>query len=80
MFDKYNANKIRFKSPSSIIRFFYFNKDSENLNDKGNKINTDLHNVNINITNNEVDYFIEGKINVENLIKEYIEKYGEEGE
>ena len=72
MFDKYNANKIRSKRPSSIIRFFYFNKDNENINDEWNEINTGLHNVNINITNNEVDNNIEGKINVENLIKEYI--------
>ena len=80
MFDKYYANKIRSKSPSSIIRPFEINKDNENINDAGNEFNTDLHNVNININNNDVDNNIEGKANVENLIKEYKEKYGEDEE
>ena len=33
MFDKYYANKIRAKSPSSIIRPFEVNKDNENIYD-----------------------------------------------
>ena len=80
MFDKYYANKIRSKSPSSIIRPFEVNKDNENIYDFKNDLNTDINNVNININNDEVINNNEGKTNVENLIKEYKEKYGEDEE
>ena len=75
MFDKYYANKIRAKSPSSIIRPFEVNKDNENIYDFKNDLNTDINNVNININNDKVDNNNVGKANVENLIKEYKEKY-----
>ena len=78
MFDKYYANKIRSKSPSSLIRPFEITKDNENIYDEKNAFNTDLNNININ--NNETDNNNEGKVNVENLIKEYKEKYGEDEE
>jgi hypothetical protein len=80
MFDKYYANKIRAKSPSSIIRPFEVNKDNENIYDFKNDLNTDINNVNININNDKVDNNNVGKANVENLIKEYKEKYGEDEE
>ena len=80
MFDKYYANKIRAKSPSSIIRPFEVNKDNENIYDFKNDLNTDINNVNININNDGVENNNEGKANVENLIKEYKEKYGEDEE
>ena len=80
MFDKYYANKIRAKSPSSIIRPFEVNKDNENIYDFKNDLNTDINNVNININNDKVDNDNVGKANVENLIKEYKEKYGEDEE
>ena len=80
MFDKYYSNKIRAKSPSSIIRPFEVNKDNENIYDFKNDLNTDINNVNININNDKVDNNNVGKANVENLIKEYKEKYGEDEE
>ena len=80
MFDKYYANKIRAKSPSSIIRPFEVNKDNENIYDFKNDLNIDINNVNININNDKVDNNNVGKANVENLIKEYKEKYGEDEE
>ena len=76
MFDRYYANKIRSKSPSSAIRPFEVNKDNENIYEVNNEINTDIKN--IKIENNENNS--EGKVNVENLIKEYKEKYGEDPE
>ena len=80
MFDKYYANKIRSKSPSSNVRPFEINKDNENIYDFKNDLNTDINNVNININNDGVENNNEGKANVENLIKEYKEKYGEDEE
>ena len=80
MFDKYYANKLRSKSPSSIIRPFEINKDNENIYEAKNELKTDINNVNINLNNNENDTNNEGKVNVENLIKEYKEKYGEDEE
>lgn len=80
MFDKYYANKLRSKSPSSLIRPFEINKDNENIYETGNDLKTDINNVNININNKEIENKTEGKVNVENLIKEYKEKYGEDEE
>ena len=80
MFDKYYANKIRSKSPSSNVRPFEINKDNENIYDFKNDLNTDINNVNININNDGVENNNEGKANVETLIKEYKEKYGEDEE
>ena len=80
MFDKYYANKIRSKSPSSNVRPFEINQDNENIYDFKNDLNTDINDVNININNDGVDNNDEGKANVENLIKEYKEKYGEDEE
>ena len=75
MFERYYAEKIRSKSPSSI-RPFEVNKDYENIYETKNDINTEIKN--IKIENNEEN--TEGKVNVENLIKEYKEKYGEDPE
>jgi len=80
MFDKYYANKIRSKSPSSNVKPFEINKDNENIYDFKNDFNSDINNVNININNDGVENNNEGKANVENLIKEYKEKYGEDEE
>ncbi len=55
MFDKYYANKLRSKSPSSIIRPFEINKDNENIYEAKNELKTDINNVNINLNNNEND-------------------------
>ena len=76
MFERYYAEKIRSKSPSSSIRPFEVNKDYENICETKNDINTEIKNVKI--ENNEEN--TEGKVNVENLIKEYKEKYGEDPE
>ena len=76
MFERYYAEKIRSKSPSSSIRPFEVNKDYENIYETKNDINTEIKN--IKIENNEEK--TEGKVNVENLIKEYKEKYGEDPE
>ena len=76
MFERYYAEKIRSKSPLSSIRPFEVNKDNENIYEIKNEINTDIKN--IKIENNEEK--TEGKVNVENLIKEYKEKYGEDPE
>ena len=76
MFERYYAEKIRSKSPSSSIRPFEVNKDYENIYETKNDINTEIKNVKI--ENNEEN--TEGKVNVENLIKEYKEKYGEDPE
>ena len=76
MFERYYAEKIRSKSPSSSIRPFEVNKDYENIYETKNDINTEIKN--IKIENNEEN--IEGKVNVKNLIKEYKEKYGEDPE
>ena len=80
MFDKYYANKIRSKSPSSNVRPFEINKNNENIYDFKNDLNTDINNVNININNDGVENNNEGKANVETLIKDYKEKYGEDEE
>ena len=82
MFEKYYANKMRSKSPSSGIRPFEINNDNENIYEAEQGLNTDINNVNININNNELENNnnSEGKANVENLIKEYKEKYGEDEE
>ena len=78
MFERYYAEKIRSKSPSSSIRPFEVNKDYENIYETKNDINTEIKN--IKIENNEEKENTEGKVNVENLIKEYKEKYGEDPE
>ena len=82
MFDRYYANKIRSKSPSSNIRPFEINKDNENIYDINNNINTDINNININNNKENIDVGNnnEAKANVEDLIKEYKEKYGEDEE
>ena len=73
---------MRSKSPSSGIRPFEINNDNENIYEAEQGLNTDINNVNININNNELENNnnSEGKANVENLIKEYKEKYGEDEE
>ena len=76
MFERYYAEKIRSKSPPSSIRPFEINKDNENIYETKNEKNIDIQN--IKIDNNEDNP--EGKVNVENLIKEYKEKYGEDPE
>ena len=76
MFERYYAEKIRSKSPPSSIRPFEINKDNENIYETNNEKNIDIQN--IKIENNEDNP--EGKVNVENLIKEYKEKYGEDPE
>ena len=76
MFERYYAEKIRSKSPPSSIRPFEINKDNENIYETKNEKNIDIQN--IKIDNNEDNP--EGKVNVENLIKEYKEKYGEDEE
>ena len=81
MFEKYYADKIRSKSPLTNVRPFEINKDNENIYQMKNELNTDINNINnINIENNENENKPEGKVNVENLIKEYKEKYGEDEE
>ena len=75
MFERYYAEKIRSKSPSSSIRPFEVNKDYENIYETKNDINTEIKNIKI-----ENEENTEGKVNVENLIKEYKEKYGEDPE
>ena len=85
MFEKYYANKLRSKSP--VTRPFEINNNDININtndimiENKKELNTDINNVNINI-NNDIDNSnnTEGKVNVENLIKEYKEKYGEDEE
>ena len=78
MFEKYYADKIRSKSPITNVRPFEINKDNENIYQMKNELNTDINNININ--NHENENKQEGKVNVENLIKEYKEKYGEDEE
>ena len=81
MFEKYYANKLRSKSPNSGIRPFEINKDNENIYEVGQDLNTEINNVNINMNNNDINTNEgEGKPNIENLIKEYKEKYGEDEE
>ena len=75
MFERYYAEKIRSKSPSSSIRPFEVNKDYENIYETKNDINTEIKNIKI-----ENEENTEGKVNVENLIKKYKEKYGEDPE
>ena len=75
MFERYYAEKIRSKSPSSSIRPFEVNKDYDNIYETKNDINTEIKNIKI-----ENEENTEGKVNVENLIKEYKEKYGEDPE
>ena len=79
MFEKYYANKLRSKSPNSGIRPFEIKKDNENIYEVGQDLNTEINNVNINMNNNDINTNEgEGKPNIENLIKEYKEKYGED--
>ena len=80
MFDKYYANKLRSKSPSVNIRQNennennYNYEENENLNNDINNINNDNINNNGNIGENN------GRPEIENLIKEYKEKYGSDEE
>ena len=80
MFDKYYANKLRSKSPSANIRQNennennYNYEENENLNNDINNINNDNINNNGNIGENN------GRPEIENLIKEYKEKYGSDEE
>ena len=74
MFDKYYANKIRSKSPSSNIRLY--NNDNYNYEENEN-IQKDISNIkNINNENIQNGHGAE----IENLIREYKEKYGEDEE
>ena len=90
MFEKYYANKLRSKSPVTrpfeINNNYDINSNNENIYNEDNKeLNTDINNVNINMNKN-IDNLNtdnnnpDGKANVENLIKEYKEKYGEDEE
>ena len=80
MFDKYYADKLRSKSPSANIRQNennennYNYEENENLNNDINNINNDNINNNGNIGENN------GRPEIENLIKEYKEKYGSDEE
>ena len=47
MFERYYAEKIRSKSPSSSIRPFEVNKDYENIYETKNDINTEIKNIKI---------------------------------
>ena len=74
MFDKYYANKIRAKSPSANAR--PYNNDNNNYEENEN-IQKDISDINnINNENNKNGRGAE----IENLIKEYKEKYGEDEE
>jgi len=71
MFDKYYSNKMRTKSPSANIRQYennYNYEEKENLNN---------YNENININNDRKNGHV---AEIENLIKEYKEKYGSDEE
>ena len=68
MFDKYYANKLRSKSPSANTRLYY----NENYNDEINA--KDINYINSeNIPNDR-------GAEIENMIREYKEKYGEDEE
>ena len=80
MFDKYYANKIRSKSPITNTR----EMESENIYnlEENEKLNNDINNLNLeNNYNNEIkDENVGHGAEIENLIKEYKEKYGSDEE
>ena len=68
MFDKYYANKLRSKSPSANTRLYYNENYNDEINEKDiNYINSE------NIPNDR-------GAEIENMIREYKEKYGEDEE
>ena len=76
MFDKYYANKLRSKSPSANIRQNENNENNYNYEENEN-LNNDINNINNdNINNNDNIGENNGRPEIENLIKEYKEKYG----
>ena len=80
MFDKYYANKIRSKSPIANTREM---ESENNYNREENQnLNNDINNLILeNNTNNEIkDENIGHGAEIENLIKEYKEKYGSDEE
>ena len=80
MFDKYYANKIRSKSPINNTREME-SENNYNLEENQN-LNNDINNLILeNNTNNEIkDENIGHGAEIENLIKEYKEKYGSDEE
>ena len=80
MFDKYYANKIRSKSPTTNTREME-SENNYNLEENQN-LNNDINNLILeNNTNNEIkDKNIGHGAEIENLIKEYKEKYGSDEE
>ena len=80
MFDKYYANKIRSKSPITNTREME-SENNYNLEENQN-LNNDINNLILeNNTNNEIkDENIGHGAEIENLIKEYKEKYGSDEE
>ena len=80
MFDKYYANKIRSKSPITNTREME-SENNYNLEENQN-LNNDINNLILeNNTNNEIkDKNIGHGAEIENLIKEYKEKYGSDEE
>ena len=80
MFDKYYANKLRSKSPSANIRQNENNENNYNYEENEN-LNNDINNINNdNINNNDNIGENNGRPKIENLIKEYKEKYGSDEE
>ena len=80
MFDKYYANKLRSKSPSANIRQNENNENNYNYEENEN-LNNDINNINNdNINNNDNIGENNGRPEIENLIKEYKEKYGSDEE
>ena len=80
MFDKYYANKLRSKSPSVNIRQNENNENNYNYEENEN-LNNDINNINNdNINNNDNIGENNGRPEIENLIKEYKEKYGSDEE
>ena len=80
MFDKYYANKIRSKSPITNTREME-SENNYNLEENQN-LNNDINNLILeNNANNEIkDENIGHGAEIENLIKEYKEKYGSDEE
>ena len=80
MFDKYYANKLRSKSPSANIKQNENNENNYNYEENEN-LNNDINNINNdNINNNDNIGENNGRPEIENLIKEYKEKYGSDEE
>ena len=79
MFDKYYANKLRSKSPSANIRQNENNENNYNYEENEN-LNNDINNINNDNINNDNVGENNGRPEIENLIKEYKEKYGSDEE